>query len=160
MNRTGLTRTAAAAVISLMVASAVAYAAWTFHGHGSGSAKSTSGVQLTLTAGTPSTELVPGYSADVATSIANSNPFAVHVSSIALDTSHGTNGFGTDAGHSGCNLNVLSFTTATNGGAGWDIAAHSSINVDAQNAIAMGAANDSCQGATFTLYITATATSS
>jgi hypothetical protein len=157
MTRTRLARTAASAVIGLLVAGAVAYAAWTFQGHGKGTAKATTAAPLTLTAGTPSTELVPGYSADIATSIANSNPFAVHVSSIGLDTSQGTSGFSTDAGHSGCNLNVLSFTAATNGGSGWDIPANSSINVDAQNAITMGAANDSCQGATFTVYLTAVA---
>jgi hypothetical protein len=52
---------------------------------------------------------------------------------------------------------VLSFTTATNGGSGCYIPAHSSLNIDAQNAIAMGAANDSCQRATFILYLTAAA---
>ena len=94
------------------------------------------------------------------TSVSNSNPFPVHVSSLAIDTSQGTNGFDVDAGHSGCNLSSLSFTTATNGGNGWDVPASSSIDVDAAGSIAMsGAANDSCQGATFTVYLTATAAS-
>jgi hypothetical protein len=90
--------------------------------------------------------------------VQNSNPFPVHVSSIAIDATQGSSGFTADAGHSGCNLGSLSFTTATNGGAGWDVPAGSSVDVDMQNAIAMsGAANDSCQGATFTVYLAAAA---
>jgi hypothetical protein len=160
MNRKRLVRTAASAAVGLLIAGSVAYAAWTVSGSGSGSASATSAVNLTLTAGTPSSALYPGASADVATSIANTNPFPVHVTSVTLDTGHGTNGFDADGGHSGCNLGSLSFTTATNGGSGWDIPANSSLNVDATGAIAMsGAANDSCQGATFTVYLAATAAS-
>ena len=130
------------------------------NGSGTGTASATSAVALTLSGGTPPSALYPGASADVDTSVANSNPFPVHVASVALDTSQGSNGFAVDAGHSGCNLSSLSFTTATNGGAGWDIPANSSLDVDAANSIAMsGAANDSCQGATFTVYLTATAAS-
>jgi hypothetical protein len=104
--------------------------------------------------------LYPGASADVDTSVANANAFPVHVTALALDTTRGQNGFAVDAGHSGCNLASLSFTTATNGGNGWDIAANSSADVDASGAITMGpTANDSCQGATFTVYLTAAAAS-
>lgn len=87
----------------------------------------------------------------MATTVQNRNLFPVHVSSIAVDTTEGANGFDVDAGHGGCNVGSLSFTTADNGGSGWDIPANSSVDVDAQGAIAMsGGANDSCQGATFT----------
>jgi hypothetical protein len=160
MNRKRLVRTAVSAAVGLMIAGSVAYAAWTVGGSGTGSASATTASNLTLTAGSPSGALFPGGSADVDSSVANSNPFPVHVSSVSLDTSKGTNGFDVDAGHSGCNLSSLSFTTATNGGAGWDIPASSSIDVDAAGAIAMSSlANDSCQGATFTVYLTATAAS-
>jgi hypothetical protein len=160
MNRKRLVRTAVSAAVGLMIAGTVAYAAWTVNGSGTGSASATSAVNLTLTPGSPSGALFPNGSADVATSVANSNPFPVHVSSIALDTGQGTSGFDVDGGHSGCNLGSLSFTTATNGGSGWDIPAGSSVDVDAASAIAMsGAANDSCQGATFTVHLTATAAS-
>jgi hypothetical protein len=160
MTRKRLVRIAVIAAAALAVAGAVAYAAWTVNGSGSGSASATSAVDLTLSSGTPSSALYPGATGDVDTTVANSNPFPVHVSSVALDTTQGTNGFDVDAGHSGCNLSSLSFTTATNGGAGWDIPASSSSDLDAAGAIAMsGAANDSCQGATFTVYLTATAAS-
>ncbi len=160
MNRTRATKTLIAAATGLLIAGTVAYAAWTVNGSGTGSASATSAVALTLTPGTPGDPLYPGATADVATSIANTNPFPVHVSSIALDSGQGTNGFSVDAGHSGCNIATLSFTTQNNGGSGWDIPANGSLDVDASDAIAMGStANDSCQGASFTLYLTATATS-
>ncbi|HEY3763868.1 MAG TPA: hypothetical protein VGL44_01820 [Gaiellales bacterium] len=146
-----------AAAVGLLVAGSVAYAAWTVNGGGTGTASATSAVPLTLSAGTPSTSLYPGGSADVDTSAANSNPFPVSVSSVALDTTQGTNGFSVDAGHSGCNLGSLSFTTDNDG---WSIPANGSIDIDAAGDIAMStAANDSCQGATFTVYLTATAAS-
>lgn len=160
MNRKRLVRLAVIAVVGLAVAGGAAYAAWTVNGSGSGSASATSAQGLTLTAGSASGVLYPGATADVDTSVGNTNPFPVHVGSIALDTTHGQNGFAVDAGHSGCNLGSLSFTTATNGGSGWDISANSSLDVDAASSITMGAgANDFCQGATFTVYLTATAAS-
>ena len=160
MNRKRLARFAATAVIGLAIAGGAAYAAWTVNGSGSGTASAASAQGLTLTAGSASGVLYPGASADVDTSVANANPFPVHVSSLALDTTQGQNGFAVDAGHSGCNLGSLSFTTATNGGSGWDISANSSLDVDAASSITMGSgANDSCQGATFTVYLTAAAAS-
>lgn len=160
MSRKRLVGLAVSAVIGVSVAGAAAYAAWTVNGSGSGTASATSAVALTLSAGSPQSSLYPGGSADVDTSVQNSNPFPVHVSSIAIDTTQGSNGFDVDAGHNGCNVGSLSFTTADNGGSGWDIPANSSIDVDAQNAIAMSTgANDSCQGASFTVYLTAAAAS-
>jgi hypothetical protein len=158
MSRKRVFGLAVSAVVGVAVAGAAAYAAWTVNGSGSGTASATSAVALTLSAGSPQSSLYPGGSADVDTSVQNSNPFPVHLSSIAIDTTQGSSGFTADAGHSGCNLGSLSFTTATNGGTGWDIPAGSSIDVDMPNAIAMsGAANDSCQGATFAVHLTATA---
>ena len=160
MNRKRLVRVAVTAVVGLSIAGAAAYAAWTVNGSGSGSASAATAQGLTLTTGSASGVLYPGATADVATSVSNSNPFPVHVTSLALDTAQGQNGFAVDAGHSGCNLGSLSFTTATNGGNGWDIAANGSLGVDASGSISMGSgANDSCQGATFTVYLTAAAAS-
>ena len=160
MNRKRLVRLAVTAVVGLGIAGGAAYAAWSVNGSGSGSASAASAQGLTLTAGSASGVLYPGASADVDTSVSNANPFPVHVSSLALDTTQGQNGFAVDAGHSGCNLGSLSFSTATNGGSGWDISANSSLDVDAAGSITMGSgANDSCQGATFTVYLTAAAAS-
>jgi hypothetical protein len=160
MTRKHLTRPAAIAVVALLVVGSLAYAAWTVNGTGTGAASATSAVNLSLAPGSPSDALFPGASADVATTISNSNPFPVHVTAIALDSGQGSAGFAVDGGHSGCNINTLSFAAQTNGGSGWDIPANDSIDVDASDAIAMGAgANDSCQGAAFTVYLTATAVS-
>lgn len=160
MNRKRLVRIAVTAVVGLSIAGAAAYAAWSVSGSGRGSASAATAQGLTLTAGSASTALYPGATADVDTSASNTNPFLVHVTSVALDTTKGQNGFDVDAGHSACNLSSLSFTTATNGGSGWDVSANSSTDIDAAGSIAMdSSANDSCQGATFTVYLTATAQS-
>jgi hypothetical protein len=138
----------------------VAIAAWTTGGSGSGQASAGSAASMTISAGTPSTSLYPNGSADVAASISNPNPYDVHVGSISLGA------VSVDAGHSGCNLPSISVTSPqTNGGSGWDVPAKSggvngSLDVDLTNAISMSnAANDSCQGATFTVALTATGAS-
>ena len=160
MTRTFFTRSAAIAVVALLAVGALAYAAWTVNGSGTGAASATSALNLTLTPGSPSSALYPGATGDVATTIANPNPFPVHVTSVALNTAQGTNGFQVDGAHSGCNIATLSFTTQTNGGSGWDIPANGSLDIDPANSIAMGSgANDSCQGAAFTVYLTASAVS-
>jgi hypothetical protein len=160
MNRKRLVRAAVSVAVGTLIAGSVAYAAWTVNGSGTGTASATSAVDLTLSGGSPSGSLFPNGSADVDTSVSNSNPFTVHISTVSIDTTQGTNGFSVDSGHSGCNLSSLSFTPATNNGSGWDVPANSSVDVDAAGAISMsGAANDSCQGATFTVFLTATAAS-
>src|SRR3954454_2214566 len=121
MTRKRLVRIAVTAAVGLTIAGAVAYAAWSVNGSGRGSASAATAQNLTLTAGSASSALYPGATADVDTSVANSNPFPVHVTSLALDTTKGQNGFDVDAGHGGCNLSALSFTAATNGGNGWDV---------------------------------------
>jgi hypothetical protein len=160
MSRTKISRLAAVAVTGLLVAGVAAYGAWSVSGSGTGSASAATASSLALTPGTPATALYPNGSADVATTIANSNPFPVHVSSIALDSGQGSNGFAVDAGHSTCDLSTLSFAAQTNGGSGWDIPANDTLDVDATDAVSMsGSAGDACQGASFTLYLTATAAS-
>jgi hypothetical protein len=161
MSRIHLSRIGAVAVTGVLVAGVAAYGAWSVSGSGTGSASAATASNLTLTPGTPASALYPNGSADVATTIANSNPFPVHVSSIALDSGHGTNGFAVDAGHNTCDLSTLSFAAQTNGGSGWDIPANDTLDVDATGAVSMsGTAGDACQGASFTLYLTATAASS
>jgi len=160
MSRIKISRLAAVAVTGLLVAGVAAYGAWSVSGSGTGTASAATASSLALTPGTPGTALYPNGSADVATTIANSNPFPVHVSSIALNSGQGTNGFAVDAGHSTCDLSTLSFAAQTNGGSGWDVPANGTLDVDATDAVSMsGWAGDPCQGASFTLYLTATAAS-
>jgi hypothetical protein len=138
----------------------VAIAAWTTAGSGSGQASAGSASSMTISAGTPSTSLYPTASADVAATVSNPNPYKVHVSSVSLGA------ISVDGGHSGCNTASLSVTSPqNNGGSGWDVPAKSggvdgSLGIDLANAISMSnAANDSCQGATFTVALTATGAS-
>jgi hypothetical protein len=160
MNGVFRARLVVAGLVLALLGVAVAVAAWTSSGSGPGAAQAGTAAGVTLAAGTPSASLVPTASADVATVISNSNSYKVHVSSIALDSSQGTNGFAVDAGHSGCNLAALSYSTQTNGGAGWDVTAGGNSSLDLSGAISMSnAAVDACQGATFTVYLTATAVS-
>ena len=109
MSRIHLSRLGAVAVAGLLVAGVAAYGAWSVSGSGTGSASAATASNLTLTPGSPGSSLYPNGTADVATTIANGNPFPVHVSSIAINTGQGTNGFSVDAGHSGCDLSTLSF---------------------------------------------------
>jgi hypothetical protein len=139
----------------------VAIAAWTTGASGSGQASAGTATSMTISAGTPSTSLYPTASADVAATISNPNPYNVHVSSISLGAITG------DGGHSGCNTATGTVTSPqTNAGAGCDVpatvgAVNGSANVDLANAISMSnSANDSCQGATFTVALTATGASS
>jgi hypothetical protein len=143
-----------------LTAIGVAIAAWTTGGSGSGQASAGTAASMSISAGTPSSSLYPTASADVAAVVSNPNPYKVHVSSIALGA------ISVDAGHSGCNTASVSVTSPQdNSGSGWDVPAKSggvngSLNVDMANAISMSnAANDSCQGATFTVALTATGAS-
>jgi hypothetical protein len=130
----------------------VAIAAWTTGGSGSGQAQAGSAASMTISAGTPSSSLYPNASADVAATINNPNSYKVHVSSISLGA------VTVDTGHSGCNVTSVSVTSPQT--TGWDVAANGSLNVDLANAISMdNTANDSCQGATFTVALTATGAS-
>jgi hypothetical protein len=144
---------AALAIAATAIGAAIA--AWTTGGSGSGQAQAGTAQNMTILAGTPSTSLYPNGSADVAASISNPNPYAVHVSSISLGA------VSVDAGHSACNLSSVSVTSPqTNGGTGWNVAASGSLSVDLANAISMNnTANDACQGATFTVALTATGAS-
>lgn len=137
------------------VGPAAAY--WTSGGFGAGSGgTSTTAQAVTLTPATPSSQLYPGGDADVRLTIANPGPAAVEVSSLALASDQGSDGFGVDGAHSGCGLASLAFTTQDNGGAGWTIPAGDSVDVTLDDALAMSLdAANACQGATFTVHLEA-----
>ena len=158
--RIRLTRPLAIAVVALLAGSAIAYAAWSVSGSGHGTATAASASNLSFATAAPSSALFPNGSSDVATTVTNPNPFPVHIDTISADTGQGTSGFAVDGGHSGCNLASLSFSTQNNGGAGWDVPANGSLDIDLTGALAMSsAALDACQGASFTVYLTASAAS-
>ena len=91
--------------------------------------------------------------------LSNPNTFPVQVPSLVLDTTQGSGGFAVDGAHSGCGLGTLSFTTQTNGGAGWTVPARVGVTngqlaLSLTGAVAMSlTAADACQGAAFTVFV-------
>jgi hypothetical protein len=143
----------AAAVVVALVAAGGALAYFTSAGSGSGTGTAGTAQAVTISPGTPTAELYPGGSADVAISISNPNTFSVHIIKLALDTGQGAGGFGSSGGTGTCANPDLGFPDNTNGGAGWDVPP-GATSLDLTDAITMGAgADDGCQGATFTVYL-------
>ena len=140
----------------LLLAAVGANAVWMSGGSGSGTATAGESVAVTLSPGTATTDLYPGMSGDVATSVANTNAHRVFVGSLVLDTTRGTNGFAVSGGQPGCDPSALSYTTQSNGGAGWFVAAGATLDLDLANAVDLGTgAATECQGATFIVYLRA-----
>lgn len=157
--RTPARLTLLAVVLGLVLPGGVALAFWTAAGIGSGSNTTATPLALAVTAGTPTGFLHPGGVSDVAVTLSNPNLFVARVPSLQLDTTQGTGGFSVDAAHSGCAVSALSFTSQTNGGAGWTVPARVGVtngqlvlNLGGAVAMSTGAAN-ACQGATFTVYV-------
>jgi hypothetical protein len=154
-----------AIVIAIVVVTAggtgVAYAYWTAGGAGTGFGAAGTTIPLVLTSGTPTAELHPGASSGVVVAMSNPNSAPVRVSSLALDPTQGAGGFRVDVGHSDCTLTALSFSTQTNGGAGWSVpgkvgSVNGTLAVTLAGALAMSvSADNACQGATFTVYLVA-----
>jgi len=145
-------------VVGAFAGTALAY--FTASGTGAAAAQVGTASKVTISGGTSTSPLYPGGSGDVAVVISNPNPTAVHVPSLALDTSQGGGtGFAVDGGHSGCGLSTLSFTNQNNGGPGWNVPAkvggtNGTLALDLANAISMGTgAASACQGGSFTVYL-------
>ena len=163
-----MTRRIRASLIAVSVATAlmlagagVAYGYWSTSGAGAGTVPVSNTTPLVLSLATPTAALQPGGTSSVTLAVSNPNPTPIHVSSLALDTSQGTAGFAVDAGHSGCVLGALAFTTQTNSGAGWTIppqvgSTNGTLAISLAGALAMKpSAGNACQGATFTVYLVA-----
>jgi hypothetical protein len=139
----------ATGVVAGLMASGVAWAAWTADGTGNGYAKASTAQALTTSdasASTFATQLYPGGSGDVKVTINNPNPYAVNVTSI---TGSGT--ITADAGHSGCTTTGVSFTNQTGT---WSVAASGSTTVTLSGAASMSNASlNACQGAVFTIPV-------
>lgn len=153
--------TTAILVVLAVGISGVANAFWRGSGSGVGSATTGTTVAVTLSPGTPTATLFPGGRTDVVLTVSNPNASAVHIGSLALDTGRGTGGFAVDAGHLGCAVSTLGFTTQTNGGTGWSVpakagAVNGSLSVTLPNALARSVdAANACQGAVSTVYLSA-----
>jgi hypothetical protein len=139
----------------------VAWSYWSAGGSGTGTGANGTLAAVSLTPGSPAAGLYPGGSTDVVLTATNSNASAVKIGSLLLDTGQGTGGFSVDGGHSGCSVAALSYTTQSNGGAGWSVPArvgvvNGTLSITLTHALVMSAAAASaCQGATFTVYLVA-----
>ncbi len=138
----------AGGVVAGLMASGVAWAAWTANGTGNGYAQATTAQVLTTddVSATTVAQLYPGGSGDVKLTINNPNPYAVQVTSI---TGNGT--ITADTGHSGCTTTGVSFTNQTGT---WNVAANDETSVTLTGAASMSNASlNACQGATFTIPV-------
>jgi hypothetical protein len=148
-----------AIVVVTVGGAGIAYAYWSAGGAGTGFGAAGTTVPLTLSSGTPTGTLLPGGQTSVILAMTNPNSATVRISSLALDTTQGTSGFSVDSSHSGCTLSTLSFSTQTNGGAGWTVpgkvgTVNGTLAVTLTNSLSMTlAAANACQGATFTVYL-------
>jgi hypothetical protein len=139
---------------------AVAAAYWTASGGGIARTVLPNPLPLSFGPGTPTAELSPGDDANVAIVADNPNSFFLRISSLSLAS--GTP-FAVDAAHSACDVSVLSFTTQSNAGAGWSVppkvaATHGTLTINMPGSLQMSAAAaNACQGATFTVRVTAAA---
>jgi len=146
---------ATASLVALIVA-AVAFAAWTANGTGFGEAKAKSAQALTVNTVTATADLYPTGTANLQYTVTNPNDYKVNITLVE------PNGAITvDAGHSGCNVASVTLTAASfvqnvnvNGSGA------TSASQTLTGAVQMSnAANDACQGATFTIPLKVTGAS-
>jgi len=153
--------TVIAVTVFVAASGSAAYAYWRAGGAGAGSGLTGTTTALTLSTGAVASGLYPGTSVTVSVTATNPNTAPIHISSLALDTAQGTGGFAVDAGHAGCTLTALSFTTQTNSGAGWTVpkrvgSTNGSLPISLPSSLALGTgAANACQGATFTAFLKA-----
>jgi hypothetical protein len=138
-------------VMALFLVGSVVFAAWLVTGEGNGAARATSADDLVVEPGTTTADLYPGSDGEVKLTIENPNAFDVEVSSIAGD------GPVTSAAP-GCSTTGVSFTAQS--GLSITVAAGATVNVSLDDAASMSNASDNgCQGATFSVPVTVSASS-
>jgi hypothetical protein len=149
--------------LGILLAGSVAFAWWTATGSGNGSASAVSPTSITVSATTSTADLYPGKTnGSLYVSFVNPNPYPVSLSTITQ------NSVTVDAGHSAaCPNTVVSLDgaypqlpialTASDGAAGGTDEFAGPLT----NAVSMaGAATpDGCQGATFTINLTVSGSS-
>lgn len=144
-----------ATALGLVLTSGVALAFWSTGGSGSGTATARSSLNLTGTLSTVS-GLYPGASLSVTVTVANPNPFPVKVTAVTGGTVTTT--------ASGCTTTGVTFTSQTTsnglGASGFTVPANSTGTALPSSTVAMDNTSlNACQGATFTVPVTLTATS-
>jgi hypothetical protein len=148
-------RTRAVVFVAVAVAAfgaAAAFAAWTVGGGGSGTATAVNAQSLTTSTATTTAALYPGITgANLYLTVNNTNPFPVTITSV------NANGAAVpDGGHTGCVVTGVSYaTTATTK----TVPANGALSFTVPGVSMSNASDNGCQGATFTIPVTFTATS-
>jgi hypothetical protein len=129
---------------AIMLATGVAFAAWSVSGSGNASTKAGHAVELTTSNATPTGTLYPGVTSNATITVNNTNPFPV-IFSIA-----GNGAITSDKG-AACDLVTgVSFT----GSSGHTLGANGSATITLTNAVTMSNASDTtCQDAVFTIPV-------
>jgi len=131
-----------------MVAASLAY--FTAAGSGSGSTQLANAQGVSVTMATPAGSLYPGGSSDVAATVHNPNPIAVHIHSFVLGPGGITNN------HPGCGAGDVTFDGPVTNGGGDFVFPPGDSALTLPSAISMSpTAADACQGATFTVSLEA-----
>jgi len=135
-------------LVALIVAG-VAFAAWTATGTGTGEAKAKTAVALTINTVAATANLYPTGSAPLEFTVTNPNPYKVNITSVTAGS------ITVDAGHSGCNAGSVTVPGSPLTMNLDVLAGATSTTQTFAGAVQMSnAANDSCQGATFTIPLT------
>jgi hypothetical protein len=150
---------AAAAVTALGVGGMVAYAAWTSSGAGSGTIAARSASAVLVGDGAVVNTLYPTGKGDLVVTVQNPNDYAVNVTSLsqgALSSGSATPAAVTD-NHSGCTATTVTYTPPT---VNFVVGPHATYTATLTGAVSMSnAAEDLCQGATFTVPVIAAGSS-
>ena len=148
-------------LLGILFAGSVAFAAWTATGTGAGSAKAISPTAINVTGTTATADLYPGKTqGSLYVEFQNPNPYGVSLTTITPGT------VTVDGAHAGCNVASVSLDgvypqlpialTADDAAAGGTDEFAGPLT----NAVTMTtAAVDACQGATFTINLTISGTS-
>ncbi len=134
------------------LAASAAFAAWTVGGGGTGTASATSSQNLTTSVATTTAALYPGVTgSDLYLTVNNPNPFAVTITSV------NANGAATaDAGHASCVTTGVTYTTTA---VSEVVPASGSASFTVPSVAMDNTSDTGCQGATFTVPVTFTASS-
>lgn len=153
------TVTVAATALVLLAVSGVGYAFWTTTGAGTGSATATDFTPPTITVGTASAGLYPGFAGGtLQVMVTNPNPFPITVTlsrDAAKPVTSDTAGC-TDEGALPANVTGVSYASGS-----FTVAASTTTPVSRSTAgVAMSTASVSaCQGATFTIPVSSSSVS-
>jgi len=144
------TKAAAIGAAAVLAFAAAGLAYFTATGSGSGPAYVGNAEGLTISSAAPLSELYPGGSSDLAATVHNPSPVAVHVHSFVL----GPDGITNDK--PGCGAGDVAFDGPVTNGGGDFVFPPGDSALTLPNAISMSpSAADACQGATFTVSLEA-----